>query len=249
MKGFVTVIGLLTLAQWAFVGLLYGFIHYQDKDSPETLAKLHDLPVVGGYFPKVKLMTQEEKDRQYGDDLRARRLEAQRFYSLPQAWNAEEFQKLSDSLSEKGEQLQKKERELEQRRLEVESMIAEIGRREQNLVTEQAQLDTVAASVLKDQEEVRSIRSRLESTVDDAKSESFRKTAKIVSGMTPTAAKEVLMAAPDNETMKERTVRFDEAAKILTFMDVETAGQIIESMTPTDASMVLERMKSFSAKK
>ncbi len=246
MRGFVTVIGLLTLAQWVFVGLLYGFIHFQDKDSPETLAKLRDLPVVGGYFPKVKLISEAEKERDRSDELRTRRIEAQRLYDLPAAWDAEEFEGLSQSLSEKGESLDKLARELEQRRLEIEAMMAEIGRRETALVVAQARLDDKAASILKEQQEVQATRSALENTIDEVETQSYKRIAKLLAGIEARGAQERLMAAPENETIKERNVRFDEAARILTFMDVEQAGQIITSMTPTDAALVIERMKSLS---
>ncbi|MCB9834131.1 MAG: hypothetical protein H6807_16840 [Planctomycetes bacterium] len=246
MKGFVNVIGLLTLAQWVFVGLLYGFIHYQEKDSPETLAKLHDMPVVGGYFPKVTLVTQAEKDREYGDELRARRLEAQRIFNLPKSWSVEEFEELSQKLAARGEELTKHERELEQRQAEIQQMMDEISRREDALVGEQDKLDKKAAEVLKDREALTAATSNMQGKIDAYESQAYKRIAKLLAGIDPKGAQERLMSAPEGETTKERNARFDEAAKILTFMDVEQAGQIINSMEPPDAALVLERMKGLA---
>ena len=80
MKTLLSVVGLLTLAQWVFIGLLHVFLTVQDKRSPETLNRLHDVPVIGGYFPEVHVPTEdpEVENREYATDVRQRIREAKK---------------------------------------------------------------------------------------------------------------------------------------------------------------------------
>jgi len=52
MKKILPALGVLLLAQLVFVGLIHVFLLVQGKNSPETLATLSRLPVIGGFFPE-----------------------------------------------------------------------------------------------------------------------------------------------------------------------------------------------------
>ena len=234
MKVFISVVGLLTLAQWIFVGLLYGFLHAQEKTTPETMTKLHDFPVIGGYFPKVKIQTPEEKERKYGDDLRERLVDARRQWSLPPSYSEEEFIALLNDMKSRGERLKTESRNLEKLKIEVRTMVDEINRRETAVIADQGKLTKGQRSLEKEKQDVALSKKGQDKEIRKSEKKSNKDNANWFNNMTADAAKEKLLAVPKDATPNEIADTYRKAAQVLSLMDKEQAAKVIELIDPFD---------------
>ncbi len=235
MKKFLTILGLLTLAQWVFVGLLYGFLEVQGTNSPETMAKLHDRPLVGGFFPAVTLKTKEDKERAYGDEVRLKVLEAKEYYKLPESVNHEELKELLVFLRAKKDELAERERQLEDQTIEVRNLIDELDTREKKLGEERSQLEMVAAEVKLAKAEKKTEERNLAKKQANRARVNNKQMAKWFNEMEPAeAARRILREAVENETELERQERYRDAAILLSMMDGEKASQVIALIEPVE---------------
>ncbi|MFT7617188.1 MAG: hypothetical protein ACI97A_000822 [Planctomycetota bacterium] len=244
MKSFVAVIGLLTIAQWLFVGLLYGILEVQDKSSPETMNKLHGFPVIGGYFPEMKVPTEKEEAQKYGDSLRERLVDARRQWSLPASYNDEEFVALMTDIKSRGDLLKTESRKLEKLKLEVRSMVDEIDKREKAVVAKQGGLTIRERELLKSEAEVNLTKSKQDRVVAEQEQQHNRKIARWLNTMTSEAAAEKLMKGRENETAMEEEDRYRQAAMLLALMEDEQASKVIELLDPVDWVKIEEMKRS-----
>ncbi len=244
MKGFIGIIGLLTIAQWLFIGLLYGFLEGQNKNSPETMAKLHDFPVIGGYFPKVTLQTKEEKERSYGDKLREMTVDARLQWNLPASFNEEEFAKLMEEFKDRGDRLKSESRKIEKLKLEVRTMVDEINRREKMVLSQTHKLTQRENQLIKSEEEIALKKQGQAATLERQQKEHNRKIARWLNTMSPEGARDRLMKGGENESVAEKIDRYRQAARLLALMDEEQAAQVIEILDPVDWVKIQEMKRS-----
>lgn len=245
MKSFVAVIGLLTIAQWLFVGLLYGFLQAQGKaDSPETMNKLHNFPVIGGYFPEMKVATDKEEEQKYGDSLRERLVDARRQWSLPASYNDEEFVALMTDIKSRGDLLKTESRKLEKLKLEVRSMVDEVDKREKAVVALRGKITERERALIKGEAEVRLKKSKQARELAEQEQQHNRKISRWLNTMAPEAAAEKLMKGRENETAMEEQDRFRQAARLLALMEDEQAAKVIELLDPVDWVKIEEMKRS-----
>ncbi len=234
MKGFVAIIGLLTIAQWLFIGLLYGFLQAQGKDSPDTMAKLHDFPVIGGYFPKVKLQTKVQKERKYGDDLRERLIDARRQWDLPKSYDEKQFSELLTEIRTRGDRLKTESRKLEKLKQEIHTIEEEVNNRELAVIADRETLSRRKRALDKAEDEIRLRKNGQKTKINKREMAANRKIAKWYDNMSPEKAAEKLAQAPENETRAEKVERLRQAALLLTLMDEEQAANVIDILDPVD---------------
>ncbi|MCA9322802.1 MAG: hypothetical protein KDB53_18820 [Planctomycetes bacterium] len=235
MKTFLSFIGILTLAQWLFIGLLYGFLTLQDKKSPETLSRLHDTPVVGGYFPAVDVRTDEDREREKESDRLRRIVEAKKYYELPIAFDENELTGLIEEIRAGKAEVERQRRDLEERREEIMQLVSDFERREEQLVERQKGMEKIAID-LKITEDELTFKTRVaEGEVDRIEAENLKRIALWMNGMDPAqAAKRLLPDEVKGESREQRQLRYLDAAKLLSRMDPEVASQVIAEIDPLD---------------
>ncbi len=244
MKSFMGAIGMLTIAQWLFVGLLYVFLQVQNKTTPETMTKLHDFPVIGGYFPKVKVPTEKEKERTYGDELRERIVDARRQWNLPPSYKDEEFIALMTEIKTRGEKLKEESRKLEKRKLQIRSMEEEMNRREKVVIARFEKLAQAEQKLALVRNEVNLSKKGQDLRLARQEKEHNKKIARWLNSMSPEAAAERLTAAPENETPEEAQARYRQAARLLALLDDEQAAKVLESISKVDWVKIEEAKRS-----
>ncbi|MEE9391628.1 MAG: hypothetical protein V3W41_03895 [Planctomycetota bacterium] len=250
MKSVFTIIGVLTLAQWVFVGLLHGFLIMQGKNSPETFHKLHRIPVVGGYFPVVDLPTDEDKEREHADAMRLRLLEAKRDLELPKAFDPETFQELIDEIKTKSSDLNDDRKGLEARESEVQSLIEELKEREETVNARQEKLAQEAERIKLAQRELTLKEASAKGEQDAAERENLQRLATVFEAMQPRLARERLVGTKENQgTEEERKQRYHDAARILTYMNTEVSAAIMEQLDPVEFVRIQQVMKGLPIEK
>lgn len=250
MKTFAAVIGTLTLAQWVFIGLLHGFLTVQHKRSPETLTRLHKVPVIGGYF----IPPHEESDVDKINEEQAQRslriVEAKEVFDLPPAFDQDELKKLVDEVRSRKEQLHQTRQDIDERETRVGDLEREIERREKAVAMRQEEVEKKA-------QEVSKVRAELDADVkahDVQKTEAeqtiLKKLAKIYGELEPSKAAAILSKNPSGDDgaagIDERAMN---AAKVLTYMEPDKSAKILESLDAIEAVRIAEKMKELAMKK
>lgn len=243
MRTILTVIGVLTIAQWIFIGLLHMFLTIQDKRSPETLSRLHDVPVIGGYFPDVKVETDEDQEQKYADRMTLRLIESKKYYDLPRAFDESEITTLVADIKGRKEELARAKSLSEEREIQIASMVEDLERRESQVIEDQARLDELAVQLDKQQKEIELDLENLGRTSTEAEAANLKKIAKWLNNVTPGKARDFLLTGTKDESGNEREERYMDAAKVLSLMDEEAVGKIIESMDPIDWVRIEEKKK------
>ncbi len=250
MKTFLSMIGILTLAQWLFIGLLHVFLVAQDKRSPETLNKLHDMPVVGGYFPAVPMPTPEDEQREAAEKNLLQILEAKKYFELPAAFDAEELSELIQQIRSQKDDLETQAQEIAQRREEIQQLAEDYDRREKELLARQSALEKRASSLQKTEEELALKRSIVEDSADAIETTNLKKVATWMNGLPPEKAAELIV--PDSvrgEGAEARRMRYRDAAKLLSLMDAEAASKVIANIDPLDWLEIEKEKRKLPLKK
>lgn len=248
MRTILTVIGVLTVAQWIFIGLLHMFLTIQDKRSPETLSKLHDVPVIGGYFPDVKMETKEDQEQKYADRMTLRLIESKKYYDLPRAFDEDEITALLAEIKGRKEELTRARSLSEEREIQIASMVEDLDRREKEVNEAQANLDELAAALDTQQREMEFELSSLREKRDEVEATNLKKIAKWLNGVKPPEkARDFLLTGTDSDTPMLREERYLDAAKVLSVMDEEAVSKIIEVMDPLDYVQIEEKKKLLPA--
>ena len=249
MRTILTVIGVLTVAQWVFIGLLHMFLTVQDKRSPETLSKLHDVPVIGGYFPAVKLETEEDQEQKYADRMTLRLIESKKYYDLPRAFDEEEITTLVTDIKNRKEELARAKTRSEEREIQITALVEDLERREEKIIEDQAQLDELARKVELERDELELQLDGFRAQRDEIEAANLKKIAKWLNNVTPEKARGILLEGLDGATPAEREARYLDAAKVLNVMDEEAVAKIIETMDPVDWLPIAEKKKMLPVQK
>lgn len=241
MKHFVSLIGMLAIAQLIFVALVHVFITVQDKRSPETLAKLHDLPVIGGYFPAVDLPTNEEQASTRLREQRTEIIEAREFFNLPD-FPLEELTTLSEDVRDQKQRLVTAEKGLEERRAELDTLIQEIARREENIATGQEAIDRKVRELELQYSEVAAQQAGIERKADAQQQLMLKKLAKIYNEIEPERAAALLSSTDgDPRTADERLAQ---SAQILDLMEAANSAAVFAAMETVDAIRLQDKMRA-----
>ena len=243
MKKALIVIGLLTVTQWVFIGLLHLFLTVQDKRTPETLLKLHDTPIIGGYFPGDRPPPKEEPERRYAESIKLRLIEAQKYYELPKAFDEEELLGLVEEVRQKRDALDAEKRRLAERAAEIEQILEEIARRERTVNESQTKVDELARRLETQQREMKLQLASLQEERDEILQENLKKMAKWLDNVRPEKVAEVLLVASPGETPEERDKRYLDAARVLSLMNDEQVAKVIEALDPVDWVRIEEKKK------
>lgn len=253
MKTFAAVIGTLTLAQWVFIGLLHGFLTVQKKRSPETLERLHNIPVVGGYFlppkedKKVDELNEEEAKRN------VRLVEAREVFNLPPAFDMNELKSLTDDIRARKDQLATARADLDERETRIGDLEKEVERREKKVAEDQEKLEARSQEVSRKQSEVdrQSQFATEEKAVTEAAA--YKKIAKVYAEIDPVKAAEFLMKDTGKADADGQAPSADDrarnAALLLTYMDADKSAKIIEAMDSVQAVKITEKMREIGMKK
>lgn len=243
MRTIFTVVGALTVAQWIFIGLVHLFLTVQDKRSPETLAKLHDVPVIGGYFPDVKLESDDDKEQKYADRMTLRLIESKKYYDLPKSFDEAEINELVADIKSRKEDLARAMSLAEERQIQIASMVEDLERREKKIIDDRAQLDDLAVNLEKTEDDVALREKALGNKSSAAEEANLKKIAKWLNNLAAEKAANFLLEGTEGESMEEQDERFVNAAKVLSLMDEEAAAKVIETMDPVDWVRIEEKKK------
>jgi len=249
MKTIISIIGILTLAQWVFVLMLHVFLTVQDKRSPETLNRLHDLPVVGGYFPSVEEPEPGDEDIDESRALRSRILDAEQLIELPKGLTADEVRDLYTKISEQRKRLNRIESELAGRREALDEMTRDLDRREQELLDKQSRLEARARELTKQNAELIGLQKSLGRRLDAVEAANLKKIAKIYDDIEPEKVVSFLTATGSaDEDPKLREARAEKAARILALMSPKKASLVMGAMSPIDQLRLREKMERLPLK-
>lgn len=243
MKFIVSTVGLLTLAQWMFILLLHVFLTVQDKRSPETLNKLHDTPIIGGYFPAVETTTDTEKEEAHAQAMRIRLSEAKKFFEMPEAFSTEELKTLSQDIREQKAMLQRVRTQYEEQQAQLGDLIKEVERREAAVNEQTKQLQARTSELEKRELENASMQKTMSKRLSAIEQNNLKRMAKIFNAMQPEKVAEYLNTAPADESKEALERRTETAARILNFMDPAQAGAVFEAMEAIDAVRIRQRMQ------
>lgn len=250
MKNFAAAIGILTIAQWVFVGLLHVFLGVQHKKSPETLNRLHDVPVIGGYFRPVQPENPIEKLSAEAAERNLRIVEAKEIFDLPEAFDLKDLEAMAEEIRSRKSELSKTRIDLDEKSLSLSELEKEIERRETLVAANQVDLEKKANEINSKMVELEAERRRQSNQASEAESVVLKKLAKIYGEIEPTKAAELLHPADDIDGPK---MSADEkalaAAKILAYMEPERSAKVLEVMNTVDAVRVGEKMKSLTSQK
>ncbi|MEZ6195535.1 MAG: hypothetical protein R3F20_07380 [Planctomycetota bacterium] len=244
MKNLLAIVGMLTLALWVFVGLLHGFLVIQGKNSPETYAKLHAIPVVGGYFPAVEIPSEEQVEKAEEDAIRLDIVKARTDFKLPPGWTAEQLEELIADVKSQRESLVKDRETVEAEREATVALIEELDAREQNVNAMQVKLDALAQTLSKRQDELDVQLRSWEVERDEKIDANLKRMSKVVAGMKPDLARNLLIGESESLPEDERAERYADAARLLSFLSPEASSAIMERMTPVEYQRILEVMKA-----
>lgn len=250
MKSFFSVVGMLTVATWVFVGLLHVFLQVQGKNSPETYQKLRKIPVIGGYFPDTKPETDEEAQRRAEDKIRLDIAKSTADMQLPRGWTAEQLSEFIKDLKDQRERLVAEQDRLDDERRAADELLMELGDREQTIARHQAALDERAKDLTKQRDLLDATKRSFEQDRDSKIDAALRRQAKVVANMKPQKAVALLVGEVENEKdLIERDERYRDAARLLSYLPAEASSAIMEQMKPIEYQRVMEVMKQLPVAK
>jgi hypothetical protein len=251
MKTFCAILGVLTLAQWVFIGLLHGFLTLQHKRSPETMSKLHDIPVVGGYFMPLKTESDAEKLNVEQAERNLRLIEAKEILALPAAFSPDDLRQLTEDIKARKAQLFETRQDFEERETRLADLRQEIERREKTVASRQEELEKKAQEMGRQQIELQSQLKVRDVEKSDAEATVLKKLAKIYAEIDPQKAAQLLITPAELEGDEKETVDATalRAAKVLVYMDAEKSARVLEIMDAVEAVRVGEKLKQLAGAK
>lgn len=247
MKTVFSVVGMLTVAMWVFVGLLHVFLNVQGKNSPETYQKLRAIPVLGGYFPDVKPETDEEAQKRAEDKIRLDIAKSTSDMQLPRGWTAEQLAEFIQELKAQRESLVAEREQLDDERRAADELLKELDSRENDIARHQAALDETAKDLTKQRDLLDATRRSFEQDRDAKIDAALRRQAKVVANMKPKKAKDLLVGGVEEiEDTVERDERFRDAARLLSYLPAESSSAIMEQMSAIEYQRVMDVMKTLT---
>lgn len=238
MKKIVTVAGILFLAELLFVGLVYGLLAARGRLNPETLGRLHDLPVVGGFFGRGGKTNPKAPTPEELRDARIRRAidETEDALRLPPPYTREEVDRLVTELRAARLSAEQKAKELERLELERGTLEAEIAARREVLDTDLETLDRRLKEFRALREEIAKERSSLSEALRSDELKNFKLIAGIYEKMGAESAAAQLAELDD-----------DACARVIAAMEPRIAGKVLGAFETLKAVSVTRRLQKFRA--
>jgi flagellar motility protein MotE (MotC chaperone) len=245
MKSFFSLVGMLTVALWVFVGLLHLFLNLQGKNSPETYQKLRGIPVIGGYFPDVKPETDEEAARRAEDKIRMDIASSSSDMQMPRGWTVEQLEEFIRELKTQRERLVAEQETLDEERRAAEELLNELDEREATIAQHQEALDAKAKDLTLQRDLLDATKRSFEDDRDAKVDANLRRVAKVIENMKPQKAMALLVGGVLKiEDEDEVSERYRDAARLLAYLPAEASSAIMEQMTPVDYQRVVSVMKT-----
>lgn len=211
-----------------FIGLVHLLLGVQGKATPETMDRLHGLPVIGGFFlPKARPVAEDPRP----DSDAARALAAleigREFFPLPSGFSREELEELLSSverarteLTQRAENLTVSEAAAATARAQIEAERAELLAAAERLTKEAELLETSRQSLDRDR-----------GAVDRELTRRLKNLAPIFEGMDPAEA-----------AKKVAALETDVAARLLLLMDSRKSSRVLAAMETADGVRLTARM-------
>jgi flagellar motility protein MotE (MotC chaperone) len=236
MKKVILGLGIIAAAELIFVGLVYGLLAAQGRMNAETLNRLHELPVVGGFFPKKEVKRPDPTP----DEIREKRVraaiaEAGESFRLPPPYTKEEIESLERDLKDAKSRYEKKAEEIERRELERGTLENELKARREAIDEDQAKLDKKLEELKALKDEIARERAIATETARVDQEQNFRMIAGIYEKMGATEAAAKLAEIED-----------DACARILAAMEPRSAGKILGSFEMTKAVTITKKLQTFA---
>lgn len=225
-------VGGACIALLVFVGMLHGVLAATGKHTPEVLGRFHDMPVVGGFFPKhepaVPPPTPEELRNAKAAEWLAG---AAKDVELPPPYTSEEIGKLVRDLKDAREQHLAAARRLEEERTGLDRVGADLESQKRELLAGAGDLERKSRELLVLRDELE----RERAFIRRSEERNLKSLASIYEAMAPEEAASRLGLMDD-----------DTAAKLVSRMSERKAGRVLGALETPRAVAITRRMKSLT---
>ncbi len=220
------------IALLAFVAMLHGALLATGKYTPETLGKFHDMPVVGGFFPKHEPTVpppspEEIRNARASEWLAA----AAKDVELPAPYSSEEIGKLVRDLKDAREQHLAAARRFEEERTGLDKVGADLESQKRELLAGAGDLERKSRELLGLRDELE----RERAFIRRSEERNLKSLASIYEAM-----------APDEAAGRLALMDDDTAAKLVSRMSERKAGKVLGALETPRAVAVTRRMKSLT---
>ena len=217
MSKILPIFGVVFLAQITFIGMIHLFLVIEDKNSPETLATLSRIPVIGGFFPDPgpQETTPTPGERQ-DQDIRRMLASGDELFKLPREMDADEVRNHIDSASRARKNYEEMLDELKSEREALSVQKAQVNGDQQDLT---AKIESLAKLEKDLEARWRELEAK-QRIVAEEEAKSFSRLGEIYAKMKPDKAATVL-----------GSMEAQEAAKIMESIEPRYQGKIFNEMT------------------